>query len=73
MYFTLVILQINAVDISKDLIKNIAFINYQEKIHKCTQLSPPFIDFWVKRRWLQISMHSMSYSPCTTKSTCMHA
>lgn len=37
MYFTLVdILQINAVDISIDLIQNIAFINYQEKIRKCT-------------------------------------
>lgn len=41
MYFTLVdILQINAVDISIDLIQNIAFINYQEKINVHTAFFP---------------------------------
>lgn len=65
MYFTLVdILQINAVDISIDLIQNIAFINYQEKICKCTHsFFPHLLIFGGKRRWLQISLHSMSYSP----------
>lgn len=65
MYFTLVnILQINAVDISKDLIQNIAFINYQEKIHQWTQLFYPIYWFFGGKKKMASDFNAlMSYSP----------